>query len=176
MELLTPFKKEFDEESLKKFLVKQDRVRGICFTNSNKVSSLILEGCFVEYTNKAVVSSHNCGNINPKNFMVNANAFFESKNHNSCLNRKISIDKNGNIRNCPAMEKVYGQVGKKDLEEVVKLKEFKSFWDIKKDQISVCMDCEFRHICSDCRAFLNKNELYNKPKKCNYDPYSATWS
>ena len=37
-------------------------------------------------------------------------------------------------------------------------------------------DCKFRYICTDCRAYLaNPNDMYSKPLKCNYNPYSATW-
>jgi hypothetical protein len=41
----------------------------------------------------------------------------------------------------------------------------------------VCKDCEFRYICTDCRAYLEDpyNE-YSKPLKCGYDPYTGEWS
>ena len=49
--------------------------------------------------------------------------------------------------------------------------------NIKKDQISVCKDCEFRYVCTDCRAYTqNSGDQYSKPLKCNYDPYTATWN
>lgn len=48
---------------------------------------------------------------------------------------------------------------------------------ITKDKVSVCKDCEFRYICTDCRAFVSSpDDPYSKPAKCSYDPYTATWA
>jgi hypothetical protein len=31
-------------------------------------------------------------------------------------------------------------------------------------------------MCSDCRAYVeNPNDLYSKPLKCGYDPYTTKW-
>jgi len=43
------------------------------------------------------------------------------------------------------------------------------------DQIETCKICEYRYICSDCRAFTINNDLYQKPLKCNYNPQSMKW-
>ena len=52
----------------------------------------------------------------------------------------------------------------------------KNTGSINKDLIDVCKDCEFRYICTDCRAYIqDKNNIYSKPAKCNYDPYNAEW-
>ncbi|GIV28548.1 MAG: hypothetical protein KatS3mg027_2362 [Bacteroidia bacterium] len=60
--------------------------------------------------------------------------------------------------------------------EVIKKKSFQKYWHIKKDEITVCKDCEFRHICTDCRAYLeNPDDLYSKPLKCDYNPYTCQW-
>ena len=47
---------------------------------------------------------------------------------------------------------------------------------ISKDQVKVCKDCEFRYMCSDCSAFTkNPEDKFDKPLKCNYNPYTAKW-
>ena len=92
---------------------------------------------------------------------------------NTCLNKKLSITKEGLIKNCPSLSKSYGNVNNTSLEKVVNKKSFKYLWEINKDQINVCKDCEFRYICSDCRAFLNHDN--DKPKKCNYNPYTMAY-
>lgn len=38
--------------------------------------------------------------------------------------------------------------------KAIKAKGFKDLWAINKDKILVCQDCEFRYICTDCRAYL----------------------
>jgi hypothetical protein len=44
------------------------------------------------------------------------------------------------------------------------------------DEITKCKDCEFKHICTDCRAYLeNPDDQYSAPLKCGYDPYTCEW-
>lgn len=36
--------------------------------------------------------------------------------------------------------------------------------------------CEFRYICTDCRAFLvDPRDSRSKPLKCGYNPESGLW-
>ena len=53
---------------------------------------------------------------------------------------------------------------------------YKKLWFIKKDDIEICKDCEFRYNCTDCRAFTIENNVYSKPLKCNYNPYTNEWN
>jgi SPASM domain peptide maturase of grasp-with-spasm system len=96
--------------------------------------------------------------------------------YNGCLNKKISIDENGEIKNCPSMKKSFGNILKTSIVEVAKKDKFRELWKINKRQIKVCMNCEYRCICTDCRAFLsNPNDLFSKPAKYYYDPYTLKW-
>ena len=53
---------------------------------------------------------------------------------------------------------------------------FKKYWNITKDEISTCKDCEFRYICTDCRSYTESPEdYYSKPLKCGYSPYTNKW-
>src|SRR5690606_41800509 len=97
--------------------------------------------------------------------------------HNSCLNRKISIDAEGNIKNCPSMSESFGNVQDTSLLEAIEKPGFKKYWNITKDKIHVCKDCEFRYICTDCRAYINDPaDILSKPLKCGYNPYTGEWS
>jgi len=117
-----------------------------------------------------------CGNFAPEQFTINLPFFTESQHHNTCLHRKVAIDKDGNIKNCPSMAKSFGNIKDTKLVEVIENKEFTAKWNITKDQISICQDCEFRHVCMDCRAYLeDPNDDYSKPLKCGYDPYTMEW-
>lgn len=123
-----------------------------------------------------ITSSNHCGNIHVDMFCISIKLFTESQQHNTCLNRKIAIDAEGNIKNCPSMTKSYGNIKDTKLIDVVNNPEFQKLWYIHKDQISVCRDCEFRHICTDCRAYLeNPEDIYSKPLKCGYNPYTGEW-
>jgi SPASM domain peptide maturase of grasp-with-spasm system len=126
---------------------------------------------------EAVRSSDHCGFVHPRYFAVNVETFTESQGCNTCLNRKIAVDGEGNIRNCPAMPASYGQVGRVALLDVASREDFRTWWSVRKDQISVCRDCEFRHVCTDCRALLSDpSDPLSKPRRCGYDPYTARWS
>jgi SPASM domain peptide maturase of grasp-with-spasm system len=128
------------------------------------------------FTHSGKVSEMSCGIIETHNFNTNIKLFTESQHHNTCLNRKISIDKDGYIKNCPSMKHNFGHIGETKLEEVIKNPEFTKYWNIKKDQIKVCQDCEFRHICTDCRAYIeDPTDLNSKPLKCGYNPYTCEW-
>ncbi len=131
----------------------------------------------VTYTEKSIGSENECGVVSTKYFSINIPAFTESKCFNSCLNRKVSIDTHGNIKNCPSMEKTYGNIKACSLYEILnETSGFKQIWDVSKDKIDVCKDCEYRYICIDCRAYLKEQKnIYSQPLKCNYNPYIAKW-
>lgn len=119
-----------------------------------------------------------CGSINQSHFDVNKNKVLESINFNSCLNKKLAIDSAGNIKNCPVMPSTFGNMATiSDVEKAIQNDSFTKLWNITKDEISVCKDCEFRHVCTDCRAHIkDQNNLYSKPSKCGYNPYTNEWS
>lgn len=129
------------------------------------------------YLQENISSSLHCGIVNESYFNTNIQLFTESKNYNNCLNKKIAIDVNGNIKNCPSMSDSFGNVKNISVEKAIRLKEFEKYWKITKDDILVCKDCEFRYICTDCRAYIqDSSNILSKPAKCNYNPYEAIWA
>ncbi|AZA79208.1 grasp-with-spasm system SPASM domain peptide maturase [Chryseobacterium sp. G0186] len=122
-----------------------------------------------------------CGKVDMKYFNTNLPKVIEAMNHNSCLHKKIGIDSKGNIKNCPLMSQAFGNIHTSSLEKILIESDFKKYWNLTKDQIEGCKDCEFRYVCTDCRAFTegnmsNKDGLdISKPLKCGYDPYTGVW-
>lgn len=156
----------------------------------NRVSSIIVHSAPVDeykyqgigelgkvmFVRQEITDHTHCGIISPFAFVLNIDMFSESKSFNNCLNNKISIDFSGSIRNCPATKVDYGKVEDIGLSEVLVNPGFRSLWSIKKDLIKVCQDCEFRYMCTDCRAFtVDDSDPYAKPRGCTYDPYRAEW-
>lgn len=129
------------------------------------------------FFHKEVLSGQEmCGVINTTYFNTNLYHFAESLTHNTCLKGKISIDENGLVKHCPSMKKDYGAYSNVNLINALKDKTIKKYSNINKNEILVCKDCEFRNICTDCRVYIEDvNNIYSKPKKCNYDPYTCTW-
>ena len=131
----------------------------------------------IMFTSEVIGSALDCGKVCKANFSCNQYLMFESKKFNNCLNRKLSIDTKGEIKNCPSMKRSFGNVSNTSLEAALNDEEFKWAWEINKDKVKVCKDCEFRYICTDCRAFtVDPDDIYSKPAKCKYDPYTSTWS
>jgi len=110
------------------------------------------------------INSKNCGVISSFYFAINIAMYTESLNNNTCLNCKISVDENGVVTNCPSIKENLGNLQFENLNEILLKKKTKKYWNITKDMINVCKDCEFRHICTDCRAFLeDQKDIYSKP-------------
>ena len=130
----------------------------------------------IVYTKSKILNEISCGIIHPNYFATNLNIIREGINHNTCLNRKVSIDGNGDIKNCPSMKESFGNIKNTTIEMALNESNFKKYWNIKKDDIAVCKDCEFRNICTDCRAYIeNPADIYSKPLKCGYSPYTNEW-
>jgi SPASM domain peptide maturase of grasp-with-spasm system len=126
------------------------------------------------FTEEKILSSSCCGKISKNNFVINLPFYLEGIKHNTCLNRKLSISDDGSIKNCPSMNDVFGNIKNHSIEKIVSTQKFKKYWNINKDMINTCKDCEFRKICSDCRAYLNNP--YDKPFLCTYNPYTMLYS
>ena len=60
-------------------------------------------------------------------FEVNIPLFTEAQLHNTCLNRKISIDVDGNIKNCPSMAQSFGDIRDTTLQEALDHPDFKKY-------------------------------------------------
>jgi SPASM domain peptide maturase of grasp-with-spasm system len=129
----------------------------------------------VSFKNDLYISKA-CGVICKSHFSVSSTFYNESKNYNTCLNRKVYVSKTGDVKNCPSLPEVFGNVKTKSLKSIVSHYNFQRLGEIKKEEIAVCKDCEFRNICVDCRAFLEVPEnIKSKPLKCGYNPYTNEW-
>ena len=135
--------------------------------------------CNIAYTSKTQNNKTLCGCRGKHSFSCNKRLYVEAQKQNTCLAGKCCIDKDGRIKNCPSMPYIYGNIKDitiEELQQIVASDSFTRFFRIKKDEIRVCNVCEFRYACFDCRAFLSeKDDLFSKPEKCCYNPYTACW-
>lgn len=179
IDFLVMYTPEVLEASLFPLTEKYSRLKEIT-VHSSPFKKIVKDGRGVSrlfYVEDAIFSNQHCGVISPYYFAINVEAFGHAQNRNSCLHGKISIDEHGDIKNCPSMKETFGNTKTNSLKEALLSKHFSSYWSITKDQVSVCRDCEFRYICTDCRAYtLDTNAAYGKPSKCGYDPYTASWN
>jgi len=167
-------KNDIQIEDLEKIKEQFGRVCKI-FIHSQSVDKLILNGedFAVQFSISSIENNKQCGFTSEFNMNAQTQFYIESKNHNNCLYRKIAFDQDGLIKNCPAMKESFGSIYDKniDLTKLLTNKNFTKFWNINKDKIDVCKDCEYRYACLDCRCFRMNEDIYSKPKKCKYNPY-----
>jgi len=179
IDLLLAWSEDLAEEALAALIRTHPRVSRVLVHGAPamRVNEVPGTPAQIVYRPEPVDSPSCCGQIHPGYFTINIETATEAQRHNSCLNRKVSIDARGEIRNCPSMARSFGNVTEVSLHSAVAQRDFTALWSINKDQIEVCKDCEFRYLCTDCRAYISRpDDLYSKPSKCSYDPYSAEWS
>jgi SPASM domain peptide maturase of grasp-with-spasm system len=164
-----------DYNEFLKFKEKYKYIQSIIIhsTPSSVLDALTKQFDSMIFMDEIIESESHCGIVAPHYFTLNIKSFSEAQLWNTCLNRKISIDKSGNIKNCPSMKLAYGNINTDNLSESINEK-FKKVWRLNKDQVSICKDCEFRYICTDCRAYVqNEADSFSKPLKCDYNPYTG---
>ena len=162
--------------TLKEIMLNSKRISTITIYNDTQEELIEIEGRYIIITKQNIDSEKHCGIISPSFFSPNIRTFTESLTNNSCLNKKVSVDTKGNIKNCPSMKENYGNINTESLLNAINKNGFKKYWKITKNEISVCRDCEFRHVCTDCRAYIETPEdEHSKPLKCGYDPYTNEW-
>lgn len=166
----------FSKEFIDKLAMKTTKISLIVLTDSNQKERRDVEQARIFETPERITSNSQCGFIQQEQFAIETRTYCESVQFNSCLHCKLGIDTEGNIKNCPSMSESFGNIKDTTIAEALKHPDFKKYWTISKDKIEVCKDCEFRHMCTDCRAYLKQaDNIYSQPAKCNYNPYIAKW-
>lgn len=178
LDLVVKFQPEMRVENLTSFCLAHQIISRIAVHSSPQKSRVRVQplSIFVDYYTSPVTPS-SCGVVSASFFSISVEHFIEAQHFNSCLNRKLGISADGEIKNCPAMAHSFGNARNTDLKSVVNHPELVRIGGITKDQVAVCRDCEFRYVCTDCRAYTQSaGDPYSKPAKCTYDPYTATWA
>ena len=84
---------------------------------------------------------------NPAEFESNLTLFSESQFHHTYFNQKIYVDANGNIKNAPECDEIFGNIESyESILDLINTEEFQKYWNVRKDICDVCKDCEFRHM------------------------------
>ncbi len=178
IELYTAYSELLTPQVLNNVLFEHAKVATIIIHSAPNTQDIeVIKGLStIHFTEEFLASEQCCGIVSKKYFNPSKELFMESQFHNTCLNRKISVDKDGFIKNCPSMRNHYGHCSQHTLEEVIHTEKFKLLGNITKDQISICKTCEFRHVCTDCRAYTeDPSDIYSKPLKCGYNPVTNEW-
>jgi SPASM domain peptide maturase of grasp-with-spasm system len=175
IEIIMPYSIEYTGNTLDKFLHANWLVNRIILFNSpvDKVDDRTHS--FIIHTRQNF-SPFRCGLVSKEYFTQNMFHITEAMNHNTCLHKKLSIDGEGNIKNCLFSDENFGNILENNILDITKSKSFTKHWNTHKDKIEVCKDCEFRYVCTDCRTFIKKpGNIFSQPLYCTYNPYIAKW-
>lgn len=175
LEIIIPYYESLDEVTIKDLLFTYIRVKNIIFYNAPSDRSIQIG----EYKYKCFYIKKDInfdGYVDYGYFQVNVQLFTEAHSHNTYFNRKVFIDKNLNVKNSAFSKKEFENLRDEKLSVIVKKPDFQKLWNIHKDQVDVCKDCEFRYMCVDSRIPLQRdNGSWFYPIECNYNPYIAKW-
>lgn len=113
-------------------------------------------------------------------FIIDIRTYLESQKYNLFFNKKLFFSSKGKISNYPTtnyigcMKSIHNI---HDLKKMISKNKSDLLWNISKDQIDVCKDCEFRNMCIDSRIpKKRKNGSYYYQNECSYNPYISKWS
>jgi SPASM domain peptide maturase of grasp-with-spasm system len=178
IEIITLYDELKDELEIKKFVLDHKRVKAIVFhtapfnkiINDTQLSSM----GNIAFTSQNIKSTSN--NNSRYYFNVSVELFTEAQQHHTYFNRKVSIDVNGEIKNCTTHNKIFGNVKTDKIADVIALSEFQKLWFVSKDKTLVCKDCENRYMCVDSRIPKQISDTeWSHDVECNYNPYIAKW-
>ncbi len=142
----------------------------------NPAAEASLADKIFRFSTRRLTGPGHCGDIHLKSLQrPRSSLFAELRHFNGCLNRKVSLRADGSICNCPSMRASFGSDISR-LAEVVRSPEFQAPWHLNKDRFETCGGCEFRYVCTDCRAYLESDLSLRKPARCTYDPATGIWT
>ncbi|MGD8780875.1 MAG: radical SAM protein [Ignavibacteria bacterium] len=124
------------------------------------------------------ICRHNPNDIFPGN--LPKEEFYLNCERNHCWFGKIAVTENGDILPCPlARKETIGNMLTNEFWDVVEKQNLSPYWNMSRENIEICKDCEYRFFCRDCRPLekstSNSNKLNRRTNYCLYNPYTGEW-
>ncbi len=112
------------------------------------------------------------------NMNTNMLRYAEAKKHNLYYHKKAYIKSNGTVYNAPFSEEIHGNIFKQSILSIIKTVSFQKHWNITKDLIKVCCDCQYRYACVDGRIPQKSKsaKTYYFNNECKYNPYENSFN
>jgi SPASM domain peptide maturase of grasp-with-spasm system len=131
----------------------------------NKTISLISIDVESKFIEKKTRNSFSCSLI----------AFSEAQSYNLGLNKKISINRFGKLKNYLTHEEEFGDVTQESIRCFTENVYLQNKWEISNNNIETCKDCQYRYVCVDNSPISQRNGLYYRANPCDFDPYHNLW-
>jgi SPASM domain peptide maturase of grasp-with-spasm system len=179
IELIIPSDEKIEVDLLVKFLKLESRLRFIKVYGSEENQIFehddpMIDKKILFFKKDIRLNSQEI--ISKNRFVKNSLVFQESQKHNLGLNRKVSICKDGSIKNYIDHEKVFGNVNYDKIKNVVLKNDFQKKWFISNDEIEKCKDCQYRYSCVSNSDLKIVEDTVFKVNTCEFDPIKNVWS
>lgn len=100
-------------------------------------------------------------------FVISHNMYYEARHFNTGLHRKVCVDTDGGIKNYLSHEKVYGNISKDKIEEIIARQDFQEKYHITNDQVEKCKECPYRYMCLSNSDVVLEDGKYYKVQGCD---------
>lgn len=170
IELMLPFNNEMDRDVLCGFMKDEPRLNQIMIYACSEDKLVMNEygKSIVQFKKDIRVDQNEI--LKVEKFSTNVELFSEAQNYNVGLNRKVCIDKMGEIRNYVSHRHSYGNVSSTSILDVLEKTEFKNKWSISNDMIETCKDCQYRYACVSNSDIRKEGDKFYKSNYCDYVP------
>lgn len=121
------------------------KVISLIFYDSPNNRCCSFEGKSIEYTKVDYDSIRKFNNDFNKNLILAFPFFLEAKNYNTYYNKRVCIDKDGNIKNCLKQSNFFGNIRVDNLRDIVSRKDFQELWFASPDKIVDVKDNSLRY-------------------------------
>jgi len=176
IEIITSYFQDFTV--LENMFDKYPRVKSIILHSTpkkNKSKKDIKEDKNITFLLENYTKLADLSKISINNFRVNLPLYTESLKFNTFFNKKIIIDSRGNVLKNMYNSETYGNIYRTKIIDIYNKTDLKEYWEISKNNIVICQDCEYRYMCIDSRVPLKEKGCFYFNDTCNYNPYIAKW-
>jgi len=182
IEVILPYDERLHHKKIKTFFKKYPLlVRYVIYSSPNATvinsgfSTAI--GYYTTFTGNETLGKQR---VNKFFLKVEVDQFFEAQDHNIYFNKKVCLDKDGNIKMGIHSDEIFGNIYKDTsfLKIYNDVGSFKKYWTITKNVMLGCRVCEFRYMCAydEEPVFDLNSKLYAYQNNCGYSPYLAEFS
>jgi|GEM_PF-3615939 len=154
------------------------------YTENNSLSLIVCHSCTtqvgdISFKNMPMVACITSSLDDTENFKVDSSMFvvstssvIESMSTNLYYNKRIGINRNGNICKSIFYNKAsMGQFCQDRVLALIQQEKFSELWNTSKDDIEYCNKCEFRYICVDPRIPVFEKSVYFE-EPCGYNIFN----
>ena len=174
LSLFCEFRFNFIDDLLALF-DKYFRFRDVVFYSFNDENDKVASDCFI-YQKSSLVDLLSRNIFSMKDLSLDLYSYLDSFKHNIFYNRRLYIDNLSYIKhNIDTTIYQVDLMSDNFLNELEALG-YNDLWLIKKDNIEICKDCQYKRICPDSRIPNINQNIISHDKACKFDPYTNTWT